>query len=252
MLTFWLTERPSKLSYLESKFQTTSLTFSSVIPQSAVSSLPTYGCPLGCCLPPIFQVDSLTLHQPLRPRVSLVLVSRSGRNAASPGQRGATGQRAQSTPLQRRTVGYAYITAFCCRENGATSRSEEHQPAEIGLKRSCVWKVMCVRGCVFVRVSVCLRCRRLWCCKSRTFLAPAAQPLRVPWEAPMFMGKPRLHFKRYSRGLASCGCVGNIEKGDTIPPSLGGMLFSCHQTSKTLCQSLKRTHVCMAEVLEPL
>lgn len=105
--------------------------------------------------------------------------------AASSGQHRATGQHAQSSapassekhrihlhnsvPLQRKRGNFSPSSA---------PHSEEHQPAEIELKLSLVWLVWsacdgksCVCGCVFVRVSVCLWCRRSGCCKSQTFLA---------------------------------------------------------------------------------
>lgn len=77
---------------------------------------------------------------------------------------------------------------------------------------------MCMCG-LRVGLSECLHVVEAveWC-KSRwfwTFPGPAAQPLRVPWEAPAFMGKSRLHFRRHSRGLAKCGRVGNAENSNT-------------------------------------
>lgn len=63
-----LTKCQGKLSSLDSKLKTTSLTFPSVTLQTAVSSCHTYGCPLGCCLHPICHSDSLTVHQPLKPQ----------------------------------------------------------------------------------------------------------------------------------------------------------------------------------------
>lgn len=48
-----------KLSFLDSKFKTTSLTFRSVTPQNAVSSCRTYGRTLDCCLPaPFFNLTA--------------------------------------------------------------------------------------------------------------------------------------------------------------------------------------------------
>lgn len=67
---------------------------------------------------------------------------------------------------------------------------------------------------------------------------PAARPLRVPGEAPVFMGKSRLHFRRHSRGL--CGCVGNAENSNarltwgTPGPNTAGAVTSHAQRNAVL------------------
>lgn len=133
------------------------------------------------------------------------------------------------------------------------------------LSELCVCKTdVCVCGLVCVWVSVCMWLR-WWSGVSHCgsgLSRPATQPLHVPREAPVFMGKSQLHFRRHSRAVwvtlrTATPDWHGAPQGQTpqgpLPAMLRGMPFSCHHLSETYldlwrnCQRLKSDHALLTE-----